>query len=106
MCCFRYLLQNKHDINNDREEMSEDYGKEVQDQVNVFFESLELSSTGYTVSFCRNEHNNILTDINFGNRQIKNLLINYFGAGICFTYPKDRKKSQMFSYECLCWRNC
>ena len=96
MCCFRYLLQYKRDINNDREEMSEDYGKEVQDQVNVFFESLELSSTGYTVSFCRNEHNKILTDINFGNRQIKNLLINYFGAGICFTYPKDRKNHKCF----------
>ena len=40
MCCFRYFLQYKRDINNDREEMSEDYGKEVQDQVNVFFESL------------------------------------------------------------------
>ena len=83
-------------INNDREEKSEDYAKEVQDQINLFFESLELSSTGYIVSFCRDELNKSITDINFDNRQIKNLVINYFGEGICFTYPNDRKKLQMF----------
>ena len=68
----------------------------MQDQINLFFELLELSSTGYTVSFCRDELNKIIADINFDNRQNKNLLINYFGEGICFTYPNDRKKSQMF----------
>ena len=68
---------------------SEDYGNEVQDQINLFFESLELRSTGDTVSFCRDELNKIVTDINFNNRQIKNLLINYFGEGVCFTYPCD-----------------
>ena len=68
----------------------------MQDQINLFFESLELSSTGYTVSFCRDELNKIIADINFDNRQNKNLLINYFGEGICFTYPNNRKKSQMF----------
>ena len=61
----------------------------MQDQINLFFESLELSSTGYTVSFCRDELSKIITDINFNNRQIKNLLINYFSEGICFTYPND-----------------
>ena len=50
----------------------------MQDQINLFFESLELSNTGYTVSFFQ-----IITDINFDNRQIKNL-------------PNDRKKLQMF----------
>ena len=54
----------------------------MQDQINHFFESLELSSTGYTVSFSRDELNKIRTDINFDNRQIKNLLINYFGEGM------------------------
>ena len=46
----------------------------MQDQINLFFQSLELSSTGYTVSFCRDELNNI-TDINFDNCQIKSLLM-------------------------------
>ena len=36
---------------------SEDYGKEVQDQTNLFFESLELGKTGYTVSAFQDELN-------------------------------------------------
>ena len=40
VCCFRYSFQNKRDINNYRGEKSEDYGKEVQDRINLFFESL------------------------------------------------------------------
>ena len=68
----------------------------MEDQINLFFELLELSNTGYTVSVFRHELNEIVTDINFDNRQIKNLLMNYFSGGICFTYPNDRKKMQMF----------
>ena len=74
-CCSRYLLQYKRDNNNDREEKSEDYEKEVRDQINLFFESLELSITGYTISCCRDELNKIITDINFDNRQIKNVIM-------------------------------
>ena len=58
-----------NDINNDREEKSAYYGKEVQDQINLLFESLELSSTGYT-HFVEISSK----DINFDNCQIKNLL--------------------------------
>ena len=47
----------------------------MEDQINLFFESLELNSTGYTVSFCRDELKEIITDINFDNYQIKNLLM-------------------------------
>ena len=68
----------------------------MQDQIKLFIESLEISSTGYTVSFCREELNKVIADISFYNQRIKNLLINYFDEGICFTYPSDRKKSQMF----------
>ena len=68
----------------------------MQDQINLLLVSLELSSTGYTESFCREELKKVITDINFDNHQIKILIINYFGEGICFTYPNNRKKSQMF----------
>ena len=69
----------------------------MQDQINLFFESLELSNTGYTVSFIQDELSEIITDINFDNFQIKNLLMNYFIKAICFfPYPNDRKKLQMF----------
>ena len=30
------------------------------------------------------------------NRKLKSMLIDYYGDEICFTYPKDLKKSQMF----------
>ena len=30
------------------------------------------------------------------NRKLKSMLIDYYGDEICFTYPKDAKKSQMF----------
>ena len=30
------------------------------------------------------------------NRKLKSTLIDYYGDKICFTYPKDAKKSQMF----------
>ena len=68
----------------------------MRDQINLFFESLKLSSTGYTVSICREELKKIITGINFDNHQIKNLIINYFGEGICFTYPNNRKNLQRF----------
>ena len=76
--CFRYLLHYKRDNDNNREEKTDDYRKKVQDQINLFLKSLELHNTGYTVSFFRDEPNEIITDINFDNCQIKNLLINYF----------------------------
>ena len=70
---YRYLLQYKRDNNKNRQEMSEDYGKEVQDQINLFFESLELSSSDYTVSLAIMYQ--VITDIDFDNCQIKNLLM-------------------------------
>ena len=30
------------------------------------------------------------------NRRLKSMLIDHFGDRICFTYPKDRRKLQMF----------
>ena len=30
------------------------------------------------------------------NRRLKNMLIDQFADGICFTYPKDRKRSKVF----------
>ena len=40
--------------------MSNDYGEKVQDQINHFFESLELSNSGYTVSFFRDKLKEII----------------------------------------------
>ena len=69
----------------------------MQDQINLFFELLELSSTGYTVSFRRDELSKIRTDINFDNCQIKNLLINYFGEGMFHLFHQKKKNRKFFS---------
>ena len=68
----------------------------MQDQINLFFELLELSSTGYTVSFRRDELSKIRTDINFDNCQIKNLLINYFGEGMFHLFHQKKKNRKCF----------
>ena len=41
--------------------------------------------------------NEIITDINFDNQQIKNLLMNYFSEGISFTYLNNKKIANLFS---------
>ena len=58
-------------------------------------ESLDLYRNCYTVSYCCDLLNEKL-NYKIQNRQVKNLLIDYYGENICFTYPRDRKKSQMF----------
>ena len=58
-------------------------------------ENLDLDNNAYTVSYCCNFLNEKLKQ-NINNRQVKSLLINHYGENICFTYPIDRKKSQMF----------
>ena len=34
--------------------------------------------------------------ISVSNRRLKNLLVDHYGENICFTYPRNRQKSQMF----------
>ena len=58
-------------------------------------ENLNLDNNAYTVSYCCNFLNEKLNQ-NIHSRQVKSLLIDHYGENICFTYPKDRKKSQMF----------
>lgn len=48
----RYLVQYKRDINKNIVEKSADYCKEAHGQINLIFETLALSSTGYTVLSC------------------------------------------------------
>lgn len=48
------------------------------------------------MSHIRNHINvNLGTDQHIDNRRTKVLLIKYFSDTICFTYPVDRRKSQM-----------
>ena len=56
-------------------------------------ESLDLDRV-ITVCYCCEK-----TDYKIQNRQAKSLLIDYYDENICFTYPRDRKKSKMFFFS-------
>ena len=57
---------------------------------------------GYTVSYCRDAINDKLAINKLNNRQVKQLLIGFYGEDICFTYPKDKSKPQMFFSSTIC----
>ncbi|XP_057301781.1 uncharacterized protein LOC130636171 isoform X1 [Hydractinia symbiolongicarpus] len=66
-----------------------------------FLSTLDLKKHAYSMSFCRDQLNEILekehnSEAYVTNRTLKTLLIDNFGEELSFTYPKDRKKSQMF----------
>ena len=42
----------------------------------------------FLIFFCSDDH--------VTNRTMKTLLINHFGDALAFTYPQDKRKSQMF----------
>lgn len=48
-------------------------------------ERLDMQETGYIISYCRDLLNTKLKR-NINNRQVKSLLIDYYGENICFTY--------------------
>ena len=60
------------------------------------YKTLELHKKSYTVSFCRDAINAKLDENRLNNKQVKQLLIEFYGEEICFTYPKDKSKPQMF----------
>ena len=68
--------------------------EDVDDELNVQFklmvESLDLDRNGYTDSYCCDLLNEKL-NYKIENRQVKILLIDYYGENIFFfTYPRDR----------------
>jgi hypothetical protein len=60
------------------------------------FDSLDFKTSTYSVTHIRDLVNaNLETDQQIDNRRTKVFLIKYFRDTICFTYPDDRRKSQM-----------
>ena len=93
----RYLLlQNKCDIQVETENSRDGYRKNVKKEFDTFLNTLELGKRGCTVSFCRDTINAKLGVDKLNNKQAKQLLIEFYGEDICFTYPKDKSKPQMF----------
>lgn len=95
-CINQYILQYKRDL--DRQiTIEESIPNEVFEAFQNLLSKLQLDSNGYALSDCRIIVNNALQpDQHICNRKLKHMLVDHFGEEICFTYPKDRNKSQMF----------
>ena len=90
-----------------REQLNDNKSIEEESDVfkNTFYEllsNLDLESKGYALSECRDFINEKLNDKQLTNRKLKKLLISHFGENICFTYPNDKTKSQMFFSANIC----
>ena len=85
----RYLVQYKRDIQEKTENSPDDYDENIRKEFDAFVNGLELDEKGYTVSYCRDAINDKLAVNKLNNRQVKQLLIGFYGEDICFTYPKD-----------------
>lgn len=96
----RYFQQYKRDID-ERNKEAEKSNEKLSEYFNAMLEELDLESTGYTVSYCRDFMHTRLNN-KVTNTQVKSLLIQHFGDTICFTYPKDQKQSQMFFSSRIC----
>ena len=65
-------------------------------KVGKIFDDLNFSLYGYSVSYIQDEINQgVKEEDRINNRRVKTLLLKHFGDSICFTYPTDKKLSQM-----------
>ena len=95
-CMNKYLLQYKRDMQVETENSPQDYSENIKKEFDTFVKTLELHKKSYTVSFCRDAINAKLDENKLNNKQVKQLLIEFYGEEICFTYSKDKSKLQMF----------
>ena len=68
-------------------------------------ESLDLYRNCYTVSYCCDLLNEKL-NYKIQNRQVKNLLIDYYGENICFTIPEIERNHKCFFNKYMSSRCC
>ena len=97
-CMRKYLIDYDRKIesimdNLEKENTSTDQVREV---FNKIVSTLDLENISYSVSYVREEMNKLLCNDNITNRSVKTLLLENYGQLICFTYPHNRRNSQMF----------
>ena len=98
----RYLLQyqrNAEEIINYDDDDDEYAGtdSDLEDAFKQMISQLNIETNGYAISICRDILNENLEGYAVSNRKVKQmLLIAHFGEDICFTYLKEKRKSQLF----------
>ena len=97
-CMKSYLLQYQRKVQDilSIDEEEEDSGF-VQSAFSKLLEQIHLLEKGYALSTCREIINSFLNNEDeINNRRLKNMLISEFGEEICFSFSRDKTKSQMF----------
>ena len=68
----------------------------------ALYVSFISDTKGYAISVCRDVLHSKLEGYAISNCKVRKMLIKQFGEEICFTYPRDRTKSQMFLSTKIC----
>ena len=92
----KYLKQFQRDFKDDQDEEDVKDSKDVQEAFENLLSEIDVEKKGHALSDCRDKLNSHLKNYQVTNRKLKKMLINHFGQKICFTYPRDRQKSQTF----------
>ena len=96
LCINNYLLKYKRRKSADENPKNIERKSKIQTSFDKVVSELNFLENGYALSDIRDK-TNVLSDSEcvIENRKVKELLIEKYGENICFTYPKDRTKSQM-----------
>ena len=92
-------------INAGRRFLGADSNNELHEAFNKMTGELNLATSGYSISACRDIINEDFEGYTVNNRKVKQMLIAHFGEEICFIYPRDKSKPQMFYSTNICPAN-
>ena len=97
-CMKRYLLQYQRNADEIVQEDGLDAysNDELHEAFNKMTSELNLATSRYSISACHDIMNENLEEYTVNNRKVKRMLIAHFGEEICFTYPRDKSKPEMF----------
>ena len=100
----RYLLQYQRNADElmQEDDLGTDSNNELHEAFNKMTDELNLATSGYSISECCDIINKDLEGYTVNNRKVKQMLIVHFREEICFTYPIDKSKLQMFYSTNIC----
>ena len=95
-CMKRYLIQHQRELTDALDEEEDGNQSDLKQACKTILEEINLEKNAYSLSESQDKLNEQLKDCQVSNRQLKEMLISEFGQDICFSYPRDKQKSQMF----------
>ena len=100
LCINNYLLKYKRSKSTDENSKNIKKKCKIQKSLDTIISDINRTENGYSLSEIRERVNALLSvDFLIKNRKVKQLLIEKYGNDICFTYPRDRTKSQIFYFR-------